>query len=562
MIYYSYTLFISISGGCGSNLCIWCDDANCCSIFNPMWCNPGCKFKMSSPESATNIMSSSNSPPPAVTSVASGRPPGGISGAASNRPPGVASAGRSGAAGRGSARGGNSQGANSQLAVQPQASGRTRGLSPVTETCEGESDTLLGSSDNGGGHNPRYSIPQLVFEPPDSPTASTTSEKQSPEPVDTDEKSERSDLLLPPSPGYSGRPREGGTHSRWGHLRTTIRMATAMQGKRNRKTSSLMRQDSFLKRFSTRHGGVASTDEESDEDNRMPTWEETKRLEEKRETRFVIHPDENFMFYWLGLVTVAVLYNLWTGIAREAFPEIQDGYEYLWFTLDAVSDMFYVSDIVVQMRTGYLEKGLIVYNSKKLASHYLSSKYFTFDCVCLLPLDLLQFQIGIHPLIRFPRFVKVYRSYRFSYMVETRTIFPNTWRVVNLSHVLFLGSHWFAAFYFMISKAEGFYGAWGYPEPVGEFSSVTRKYLKSLYWSTLTLTTIGDLPPPETNWEWVQFLYFLPLTLYHQDQNINIIPDNFENSQLSWILSQFIGHLSVCRIMTSVKKILKNLLNF
>ncbi|CAF5151787.1 unnamed protein product, partial [Rotaria magnacalcarata] len=25
-------------------------------------------------------------------------------------------------------------------------------------------------------------------------------------------------------------------------------------------------------------------------------------------------------------------------------------------------------------------------------------------------------------------------------------------------------------------------------------------YLRCLYWSTLTLTTIGDLPPPETNW--------------------------------------------------------------
>ena len=59
----------------------------------------------------------------------------------------------------------------------------------------------------------------------------------------------------------------------------------------------------------------------------------------------------------------------------------------------------------------------------------------------------------------------------------------------------------FAAFYFMISKAEDFEGSWGYPKPIGAFASVTRKYLKSLYWSTLTLTTIGDLPPPEKNWE-------------------------------------------------------------
>jgi hypothetical protein len=32
-------------------------------------------------------------------------------------------------------------------------------------------------------------------------------------------------------------------------------------------------------------------------------------------------------------------------------------------------------------------------------------------------------------------------------------------------------------------------------------------YLRCLYWSTLTLTTIGDLPPPETNWQWVDILF-------------------------------------------------------
>ena len=98
-------------------------------------------------------------------------------------------------------------------------------------------------------------------------------------------------------------------------------------------------------------------------------------------------------------------------------------------------------------------------------------------------------------------YCKVYCTDRFVYMVETRAVFPNVWRVVNLSHVLFLGCHWFAAFYFLISKAGGFRGDWGYPAPVDDHAGVAKKYLRSLHWSTLTLTTIGDLPPPETNWE-------------------------------------------------------------
>lgn len=40
-----------------------------------------------------------------------------------------------------------------------------------------------------------------------------------------------------------------------------------------------------------------------------------------------------------------------------------------------------------------------------------------------------------------------------------------------------------------------------YPYRPGDYATLTRKYLGSLYWSTLTLTTIGDLPTPETNAE-------------------------------------------------------------
>lgn len=46
-----------------------------------------------------------------------------------------------------------------------------------------------------------------------------------------------------------------------------------------------------------------------------------------------------------------------------------------------------------------------------------------------------------------------------------------------------------------------FQGDWVYPYRPGDYATLTRKYLGSLYWSTLTLTTIGDLPTPETNAE-------------------------------------------------------------
>ncbi|CAL1529930.1 unnamed protein product [Lymnaea stagnalis] len=258
---------------------------------------------------------------------------------------------------------------------------------------------------------------------------------------------------------------------------------------------TLNREDSFLRKFSTRnHQNVQNTSQSTDEG--VPRAYDSS---EKYDGRLVIQHDGNFMFYWLGVVTVSVLYNVWTPIAREAFKEIQEGCYPCWFSFDAIFDIIYILDIIVQFRTGYLDQGLMVYDSKKLRERYTKSKVIYVDFLSLLPLDLLQLVIGVHPMIRFPRFLKVYRTFRFLHMLESRTAYPNLIRVINLTHILFLGAHWFAAFYYMISEAEDFKGDWAYPKPVGDFADVNRKYLRSLFWSTLTLTTIGDLPPPDNN---------------------------------------------------------------
>lgn len=78
-------------------------------------------------------------------------------------------------------------------------------------------------------------------------------------------------------------------------------------------------------------------------------------------------------------------------------------------------------------------------------------------------------------MLRFPRFFKVcwlwmnhlrlltnvyrwqvYRAVKYYYIVESRTVWPNLWRVVNLIHILLILAHWFGCFYFLLSEAEGF----------------------------------------------------------------------------------------------------------
>ncbi|XP_076452253.1 uncharacterized protein LOC143287897 [Babylonia areolata] len=300
--------------------------------------------------------------------------------------------------------------------------------------------------------------------------------------------------------------------AKWRRLRNTLKAAHEMQS--HKKKQALSRDDSFLRKFSTRNQRLHYLNYPGNDDGggggggggypsgvgpgggglpRNPN--EPRSFKPPR--NLAVQHDGNFMFNWLGVVTVAVLYNLWSCILREAFHEVQHACHACWFTCDVLVDLVYLLDVLVQFRTGYLYQGLMVYDSKKMARRYIQSRLLFVDLVTLLPLDFLQFHTGPHPMLRFPRFLKVYRTFRFNHMLESRTAYPNVIRVANLTHILFLGAHWFAAFYYMISEAEDFRGQWSYPRPVAEFASVSRKYLASLFWSTLTLTTIGALPPPD-----------------------------------------------------------------
>ncbi|KAF0770923.1 Uncharacterized protein FWK35_00024178 [Aphis craccivora] len=121
----------------------------------------------------------------------------------------------------------------------------------------------------------------------------------------------------------------------------------------------------------------------------------------------VVNPDENFYFNWLMVLTGCTLYNLWTAIVRQSLPELQRMASPWWSAMDAFSDIVFLLDVAVQFRTGYLEQGLMVYNTSKLAGHYIRSRSFLFDLIALTPLDLIQLKIGVHPILRFPRFIKV-----------------------------------------------------------------------------------------------------------------------------------------------------------
>lgn len=88
----------------------------------------------------------------------------------------------------------------------------------------------------------------------------------------------------------------------------------------------MKREDSFLKRFSTRQipetqETVEDTGSEGNADDSKTNLRRRRRI--KRKPLTVVNPDENFYFYWLMVVTICLLYNMWTLIVRQSFPEFQ-----------------------------------------------------------------------------------------------------------------------------------------------------------------------------------------------------------------------------------------------
>lgn len=218
-----------------------------------------------------------------------------------------------------------------------------------------------------------------------------------------------------------------------------------------------------------------------------------------KDKTIVFDPDGLLIYVWFYFVVFAIRYNLWTLIVRIAFPEAQSGWlKITWFVFDYFCDAIYLLDIAIAARTGFLEEGILVTETKRVSKRYIFSVEFLADITSLIPFDLLYAVFGPVPLLRVNRLIRAYKSFQIKSAMESQANYPTFLRVFFLMHLMFLIIHWNAGFYFMVSRFEGFgTNEWVYQGN----GSLYQQYLQSFYWSTLTLTTIGDLPQPTTNLE-------------------------------------------------------------
>jgi len=67
--------------------------------------------------------------------------------------------------------------------------------------------------------------------------------------------------------------------------------------------------------------------------------------------RWTVDPSSDLYYRWLAVITLAAMYNLTIIVGRTVLPDLQDSYRAVWISLDYVSDLVYIFDIVVRFRT-------------------------------------------------------------------------------------------------------------------------------------------------------------------------------------------------------------------
>ena len=176
------------------------------------------------------------------------------------------------------------------------------------------------------------------------------------------------------------------------------------------------------------------------------------------------------------------MYNLFFVIGRSVFWELDSLFprvrissptNYLtqtkcpsqgWLVVDYVSDAIYLLDLLVRMHEGYLDQGIMVKEAAMLRKNYRQSGRLKLDVLSVLPTDFAYFffegkcseQVPCPVIFRLNRVARIDRMFEFFNKTESRTNFPNAFRITKVVLYILILIHWNACVFFAISFAIGF----------------------------------------------------------------------------------------------------------
>lgn len=143
-------------------------------------------------------------------------------------------------------------------------------------------------------------------------------------------------------------------------------------------------------------------------------------------------------------------------------------------------------------------------DTKRLALRYIKSWRFVIDIISIIPFDLLYFALGIRPVLRINRLLRLVRGLEFFRLAMFHTNHPNITRLLQNTILILVIIHWNACIYMSMSRAIGLGSDdWVFPsENDTNNQGIFNQYIICFHWSTLALTTI-DIATPHSMYSYL-----------------------------------------------------------
>ncbi|KAH9627395.1 hypothetical protein KSS87_001234 [Heliosperma pusillum] len=252
--------------------------------------------------------------------------------------------------------------------------------------------------------------------------------------------------------------------------------------------------------------------------------------------KYIISPFSPRYRAWEMLLVILVVYSAWICPFEFAFLSYKQD---LLFIIDHIVNGFFAIDIVMTFFLAYVDSTTyrLIDDHKKIAVRYLST-WFLFDVCSTAPLQSLSFLFGDHRTgglgFKALNMLRLWRLRRVSSLfarLEKDIRFNYFWtRCIKLVSVTLFAVHCAGCFYYLIAdKYPNPRKTWiGAQDPNFKEQSVWKRYIASIYWSIVTLTTTGygDLHAENTIemlFDIVYMLFNLGLTSYIIGNMTNLV---------------------------------------